>query len=811
MAGRISAQTRKSLADVIRRKAHSLAIILAILIAVGGLTAVNVADDSLSAAYAFSVDQQGAGQNVTLVVDRAGEALVSSIARAPNVAALQVSTSMTTQWHVAAAPGHVDFTIAGYADPRHVPLTPFQLVSGRYPGAGEIVLEYGDQALQHVSVDDRVTLDTARGPVSLRVSGLSRTPGTNPAITGKALGYMSTAGLNRLPAYHFVPSPVQRQPLRTEQIALRLRSPADYQATVSALAPILRAHGATLLGVFPPEHGAPVGQLKGILSLIRVLLLVALLLALILLLSSITSLVTQQTPVIGTMKTLGATRARIVRGYTTTILIYCLVATPLGIGLGILIGGQAASALATSIPIAPGPAVVSAATLGLAVAIGLAVPILAALLPLWLASRISVREALSAWGVAGVEDRTGGPAARFASRRLTRVPQTVWLGLRGLFRRPWRAALSIVTVAIAAAAFLIVQTLATSVNSSIGSVWGNFRADVEVYVGGQESFTQISTFLRQIPNIGRIERVGWFGSQTAWGKVAVWGVEPNTRIYQAQVTSGRWFSPGASGVALVSDDLAARSGLRAGSRLTLPGPTGARTMTLTVIGTVHESVDDLSQAGAVVLPVNELYELEGANHAHIGNYTNRVLVQAANRSPLAVDRLTRAIDGAGRDAAIQAGRDGPVAEVFTFRDEVVRHQRSFLPVYALLFVVAVIVAGVGALGLADALAASVVDRRRDIGLLRSLGATGRRVATVFWIEGLALSATAWLVAAAAGIPLARLFIELFRRSVMPTDFHFEPLSLPLMVVATFAVATLSAVVPARRAAALRAGDLLRGE
>lgn len=815
MSDLIGAQTRKSLADVVRRKAHSLAIVLAILISVGGLTAVTVADDSLSSAYAFSVNKHSTGQTATLAVDRTDPSLLSSMAGVSNVAALQVSTVMTTQWHVSAAPGHVDFTIVGYADPWRVTLTPFQLVAGRLPGNGEIVLEFGDEALQHVSLGDTIRLDTAHGSAPLRVVGLARTPGTNPAITGKAVGYMSAAGLGRLPAYRYVPGPVQRQPLLTQEIALELHAPADYQATVNALAPILHAHRTTVLGVFPPEHGAPVGQLKGILSLVRVLLAVALLLTSILILNSVTALVIQQTTVVGTMKALGATRARVVRGYAMTVLMYSAVATPVGIALGIAVGGRAASALATSIPLAPGPVVVTAQTIGLALGVGVAVPILSALIPLWLTTGISVKDALSAWGVTqrapGVEARTPGLPARLASRRLTRVPQTVWLGLRGLFRRPWRAALSIVTVAIAASCFLIVQTLATSVNSSIGSVWGNFRADVEVYVGGQQSFHEISSLLRPIPNIGRIERVGWFGSQTAWGKVAVWGVEPNSRIYHARLTSGRWLPPRDSRVVLISDDLAARSGLRVGSTLALPGPGGTRTTTFTVIGTIRESVDDLSQVGAAVLQVDELYQLEGASHAHIGNYTNRVLVQSVVRSLQAVDRLTRAIDSAGRQAAIGKLGDGPVAEVFTYHDEVVRHQRSFLPVYALLIVVALIVAAVGVLGLADALTASVIDRRRDIGLFRSLGATGRRVATVFWIEGLALSATAWIIAAAAGIPLASLFLGLFRRTVMPAEFHFEPRTLALMVVVTLLVSSLATIVPAHRAAALHAGDLLRGE
>jgi hypothetical protein len=262
---------------------------------------------------------------------------------------------------------------------------------------------------------------------------------------------------------------------------------------------------------------------------------------------------------------------------------------------------------------------------------------------------------------------------------------------------------------------------------------------------------------------------------------------------------------------LISDDLAARSDLHTGSTLTLPGPGRIRTMTLTVIGTVHEPVDDLSQVGAAVLPVDDFYRLEGASASHIGDFTNRVLVQGADRSPAAVDRLTSSIDGAGRQAAPGKGGSGPVAEVFAFHDEIVRHRRSFLPVYALLFAVALIVAAVGILGLADALGASVVERRRDIGLVRSLRATGRRVATVFWIEGLALSVLSWIIACAAGIPLAYLFVDLFRHAVMPTEFHFEPLTLAVMLAGTLVLSTVATVVPAHRAAALRAGDLLRGE
>jgi putative ABC transport system permease protein len=153
------------------------------------------------------------------------------------------------------------------------------------------------------------------------VVGIARTPGLNPATSGKGLGYMSEAGLAALPAFTYVPGSVPRQPLRTEEIVVGLSAPVAYQATVFALTPVITAHGGTILTVIPPEHGVPVAQMSSILSLVRVLLFAALLLTAILLLSAITALVTEQTAVIAAMKALGGTRARIVRGYLTTILL----------------------------------------------------------------------------------------------------------------------------------------------------------------------------------------------------------------------------------------------------------------------------------------------------------------------------------------------------------------------------------------------------------------------------------------------------------------------------------------------------------
>jgi putative ABC transport system permease protein len=774
-------------------------LVLAIMIGVAGVSCAYVSERSLAADYGYTMAGSGPHPDLTVVLDRLDNALLARISGVSGVASAKPSQTASTQWHISAAPGHADFTIVAFPNPAHTPLSPIQLLSGRYPELGEIVMEYGDSALQHVAIGDHVVVDTATGTAALRVVGIARTAGQNPAVTGQSIGYMNTAGLDALPMNRFETGKVPVQPLLTYSVDLTLRSPAQWHGAASAIGGVVKDAGATVLSVVPPQDGASLDGVQNIFSLIWILIGVALLLAVLLVANAVTALIADDVTVIGTMKALGGTRQRVACSYLTTVTLYGAAATPVGLALGVLAGARLAHAMASSIPLADGPFRLAPATIALGIATGLGVPLLAALLPLWLGTRVTVRQALATWGVALVQR-----AHRIVAPGW--LPPIVSLGLRGLFRRPWRAALSVATVALAAVCFLVIQTLVTSVDTSIGSVWSGFSADVELYVGGQESVADVRSVLSGVPGIASFERVGWYGAPTPWGKASAWGVEPDSRLFRAQLTGGRWFTPADRDVVMLSDAMAARSHVPIGASFPVAGPGGTHTVTMTVIGTVHEAVDDPSQVGSIVLPVNELYEREGADSATVAGFTNRVLVVARDRSAAGVDRLARAIDAAGRTA-----RGGPIAEVFLFHDEVDRHQRTFIPLYDLLYAMGLVIAAVGILGLADGLGASVVQRRRDIGLMRSLGATGRQVGSVFTVEGLTVSTLAWVVGAVVGTPLAYMFVGVFRSSVMPVDVVFWPAGLLVMFGVTAVIAALAAIAPAWRAASLRTVDLIRHE
>jgi putative ABC transport system permease protein len=695
--------------------------------------------------------------------------------------------------------------LASFPDLRHVPLTPFQLTSGRYPGVGEIVMEYGDTSIQHVAIGDTVTLDSPTGTAALKVVGIARTPGEDSS-SGASLGYMSDAGLSALVGAAGAPGNLSGNSEYRHLIQVKVYNTRQANATADTVQATLQQHGVTVFQRLGHSDGPDVGTIKaidGIFSLLRLLSLLAVVMSAFLLFSTITSLVTEQMREIGTMKALGAQRGEIMRDYLITVGLYSVIGTAAGIVLGLAGGYELAVLLGPKVPLDIGPFHLKLWIVLLSLGVGLILPLLAALAPIWNGTRVSVRTALAAYGVSG--GKRPNPLTPVTSR-LRWIRQTTWLGLRGLFRRRLRAGLTLLTVAIAGACFLIVQTTAVSVSQTVAAAHNTFDFDVSVFAGPQASYQQTLGELASVPNIAHIERYGQTNASTKWGTVQVLGFEPQTKMYHYQLTSGRWLQSDDINAVLISDDVTHRTGLHVGDTLTLAGSKPLR-----IVGTLHQHIDNLGWIGAVVVSVNTANMLNGVSDVNAPNATIWLAVQAINRSPAAVSSLANQLDAtlASHSTVAQGSPDSPYVE--THHTILARSQKGWFVLYYVLYAVALVVGVAGSIGLANALASSVLERRREIGVMRAMGATGRRVASVFWIEGLALGMIAWLLGMAIGLPLARGFVAEMSNLVMPIDFHLNLSAFAVMLVATLAIATLAGVAPTWRASRVRVADLLRYE
>ncbi|HLV99334.1 MAG TPA: FtsX-like permease family protein [Ktedonobacterales bacterium] len=801
---------KKSFADVTRRKGRTLMAVLGIFIGVLGLTGVNFIQQTIFSAFTYSTGTAANYPDIVLQVNKLDPALTPQLSAVPNVQAVQMESVFATQWKVSATPGHVPIAIVSYPDLQHVPITPFQLTSGRYPGAGEIVLEYGDQDLQPVSVGETVTVDIGQNKTAtLRVVGFVRTIGLqSPAASGVARGYMSDAAIKQAFGA-LAPPPNSKDPQLRDEIAFKVQHIDQVNATADALTQTLRANHLTVLNVDvnQPFNQAVINAVNGVFTLLLMLSILAVVLSGLLILNTIITLVAEQTQIIGTLKAVGGTRGAILRGYLISVGIYSAVATLPAIALGLILGYPLATYLASTIPLDVGPFAVQPWIIILGLAVGFGVPLLSALLPLWIGTRITVREALSAYGISA--GRGNSLFAR-AAQRLGWVSQTTWLGLRGVFRKRWRAALTLLTLTLAGTTFLVVQTATAATNQNIANAYANYSYDVDagIYATNSSLVGQISA----LPNVQRVELFReWYQADSRWGEMHLLGFQQHTQLYHPQIISGRWLSPSDTNAALINEEAADATGLKVGDTLTLAsGPLHSRSgpstsgiqATWTIIGIIHQPMDDLGEIGTVITSVENVNQLVGDP----ANFTPEVLVEARDHSQSAVDTLTRQID-----QLVNGGNDNGGRRVETIQQLIQRSQSGWFIFYALLYSVALIVGAVGILGLANALAASVLERRREIGLLRSMGGSAFRVARVFWVEGLALGGIAWLLGALLGLPLAYGFIQVMGKLVLRVDFLVAPSAFAVMLAAVLIISTLASIVPALRASRVRIADMLRYE
>ena len=128
----------------------------------------------------------------------------------------------------------------------------------------------------------------------------------------------------------------------------------------------------------------------------------------------------------------------------------------------------------------------------------------------------------------------------------------------------------------------------------------------------------------------------------------------------------------------------------------------------------------------------------------------------------------------------------------------------------LLLAMVVLIAIVGGLGLAITMSLNVIERTREIGILRSLGAQNGIVRRLVIVEGLVIGLISWAIAIPCSIPLATwlgdsLGISLLAR---PLDYIFSIPAvltwLGLMVV----ISIISSLIPAQNAARLTIRDAL---
>lgn len=247
---------------------------------------------------------------------------------------------------------------------------------------------------------------------------------------------------------------------------------------------------------------------------------------------------------------------------------------------------------------------------------------------------------------------------------------------------------------------------------------------------------------------------------------------------------------------LLSRFLADQMGWRVGDPVSLPTFTGPKSFRVGAIGDeVGYWPDDRSFALIEMERMDRLFcvdDSEGREFvAELEPGADERAVEAA-----LLGRVMRSPERQVRGASTITG--------FYLRDG----RRDFYVFDVILWMTAAL-AGVGLL---NSLAIALLERRREIGLLRTIGVTARQVGRMLVLEALALGAIGGILASLLAAPVSAIVLEAVRViSRLDLRFRFAPLQLVLPLASAIGIAFLAALWPALRSGKLELGALQRHE
>jgi putative ABC transport system permease protein len=280
------------------------------------------------------------------------------------------------------------------------------------------------------------------------------------------------------------------------------------------------------------------------------------------------------------------------------------------------------------------------------------------------------------------------------------------------------------------------------------------------------------------------------------GEKWVWGL-PSESTYEHDVIDGRWFSPeeaaDAAPVVVVGEALAAKVGLEVGDRVTVETRRGP--IDLDIVGIDGQLVNN---GQGLFAPFQTVLDYEGWDS---GDYW----VRTVSPDPATVDTAA-----AGIQEVLEANGYQLASSLrYIDRDQNLAENRLIVTV---VMAMGLPVVAIGMIGLVSAMTSNVLDRTREIGILRSIGARRRDLRAMFRAEGLTIAVLGWLFGIPIGYGLARLILLVFeRRFDAAFDFQFPLWSLGVSLVVTVVVTTAVIRLPLRRVVRMAPGTALRYE
>jgi putative ABC transport system permease protein len=745
-------------------------------------------------------------------------------------------------------PSHPDTVIAinliGVVPEEARSLRSYPVAAGRYLSDSDTASAVISQTLADaflVDVGETFSLPTASGLTRLTVAGILPAdimPGNEEVLVNLPQAHRMTGE----------PGKVNLIELNVEAFADQARR-AEIQAQVeAALGESYRV--GTLMAGDEMFAAMEMGQIA--LSLFGIL---ALFMGGFIIFNTFRTIVTERRRDIGMLRALGATRRTVIG----TILAESLVQGLLGSGIGLLLGYLLAVSvikfaqgpISSFINIQLGAPVISPVLVIVAVLLGVGMTVLAGLLPAWNASRITPLEALRPSLVESEFKRQTGrgfflgvvilvltAGAILSGRAALIVPGgilfliglalvapalvrpfarlfgklTAWAIVRqgigglaqsNLTRQPARVAVtasaSMIGLAVVVAAGGLVSsltgTLYDMVRDNLGSDYLFIPPSIGLWGSNLGASPALAENLRQVEGVEAVSTLRYAATNTDGVAVSLLGIEPAA----FKKVSGLDFVQGnESAYGEISDE---RAMIVNGSFLVSTGTkVGDTVELLTADGRVPYRIvavgNDLLNAKVTTAYISQ------ANLQSDFGGTEDVFIQLD---------LESGANRAAADAQIKAlAYDYPQFRVISGTDYFASLKAQMDVAFSAIYIVFLLLAFPSLIAMLNTLTIGVLERTREIGMLRAVGATRKQVRNIVVVEALLLAAIGTAFGILGGLYLGYVFVTGIE-IIFPMGYFFPYAGILAAVAIGLLFGALAAVIPARQAARMDVVAALRYE
>ncbi len=730
---------RKVLGDLWSNKTRTLLVVLAIAI---GVFAIGM----VSGGRAILMRDLNGDWNATnpasasIAANDIDDELVQTIRRMPGIAEAQATRSVTVRALTPAGEWKdLQLQVVGKVEDlrMYVP-TP---LSGQWPPPRRtIVLERAALPFLGAAEGQMLRIERRDGKqLDLLVSGVVYNLGSGfpTALANIGYGYISDQSAELLgvpPGYNSVDILVADHRYDQEHV----------RAIAEQVEDKIEKSGRVSGGIFISKPGVyPADDfVQAFTLLLSIIGLFALLLSGFLVINTISALLTQQIRQIGVMKAIGARNSDIAQLYLVTVLAFGALSLIIAIPLGVL-GAWGLAAFFVGLfnfnisSVAPTPAV-----LAQQIAAGLLIPVLAALVPIISGTRVTVREAIGSYGLG--KGRFGRSPLDRMLERIRFLSRPMLLSLRNTFRRKGRLALTLSTLTLAGLIFMAVISQRVSLYTTIDRVYQQLNIDVFISMNRPYRTTVLDQ-LATLPGVADVEywngysaRVIEADNRESSDTYSVIAAPADGDALRVQIDEGRWLLPDDYGaVVLTSDYLTDYPGARVGDvvRIKVAG----KELSMTVVG--------LSRTP---FPIAAIYVNLPTFSRQMGDtgMATEVRLITDQRDPATQERVAAAAGELLKRQGLEVGFTRTLAQ---FRAQ---NSIGIDMIIFFLLLMAALLALVGGLGLMGTMSINVLERTREIGVMRAIGAGDRAIQRIVIAEGLLIGLISWIIGAILAAPVS---------------------------------------------------------